>query len=170
MSLSLKPIKTLITASIVLHIASLLAVVFVVMLQIPLSEMFGFTVRGEILFVLPRAIPVARIAIIFTLHIVLGVIFYKPLNSNDITQLNTLSILSIIFVTFVAPLLTNVLQHIETFLMARHGTQYLASQISLRMLMIYGLSIRTLSLSALLIAASMAFYYCFLVKSGKDLQ
>jgi len=167
MNLALKPIKTLITASILLHIASLIAVAIIIALQIPLGTTFFM---DDMLFVLPHPIAIARIAIIFIVHLVLAASFYKPINVNDAERLRTLSNLSFIFVLIVLPILVNAFTRVENLLLSFQGSQYFASSNVLRALMFYGLSIRTMALSALLIAASMAFYYCFLIKSGKDLQ
>ena len=170
MNPSLKPIKTLITASLALHIASLFAVALIVAFQLPLKSLIIIVLNGDIPFVLPNAISVARIAMIFIVHLILTVAFCKVIKDDNAGSLKTVSILSSVFVIIIVPILSRILTRIELLMLPHLGMEYFSSQNTLNFLMSYGLSIRAVALSILLIAASMAFYYCYLVMSGKDLQ
>jgi len=171
MSFALTPIRKLVILSLVLHVISLFAVAFIVAFQLPLKSLIIIVLNGDIPFVLPNAISIARIAIIFIVHLVLTVAFCKVIkDDNAASSLKTVSILSSVFVIIIIPILSRILARIELLMLPRLGMEYFSSQNTLNFLMSYGLSIRAVALSILLIAASMAFYYCYLVIAGKDLQ
>jgi len=174
MSFALKPIQKLVTLSLILHVISLFVVAIIVVFQLPLKNLIIIDIGGDIPipFVLPNVIAVARMIIVFIIHLILTIIFYRTIKNNDIdiNSLKTTSILSLVSTIIIIPMLSRILTRIEMWLLPWHGFEHLSSQTTINFLMSYGLTIRDVALSILLIAASMAFYYCYLVKAGKDLQ
>ena len=96
------------------------------------------------------------------LHCVITISFCKSLvnDSNKLHWLKTTSILSFVFVLVLNPILIRV--ESRSTLPITPSTQALEAHIILRQLISNGLIIRHFALSALLIAASMSFYYCII--------
>ena len=168
MNHALSPIRKLIIISFALHTTSIFAVVLLIFLRGPLmSYFYGF---AEEALILPSSVITAPIAATFILHCVLTALFLSAVQ-NEVDQLAKLKILSIIslaFVVIVLPFLLSAVTIITPFFHGRLGVDYLAAQSTLQFIISFGLIFRGLGLSALLMAASMSIYYCFLNKSQKE--
>ena len=167
MKLTLSPIKKLITIAFVLHIVSLCAVVVVTAFQVPLSSIYTTL---ELTFMLPPLISIATISIIFIQHCALTISFWKSLvpESSRLYQLKTTSILSFVFVLILSPILAMVEARFIFFgILSAHAFE---ARVVLRQLILNSLIIRSFALSALLIATSMAFYYCILARPANTLE
>ncbi|MCL2421948.1 MAG: hypothetical protein FWD03_08835 [Defluviitaleaceae bacterium] len=167
MPLSLTPIKNLIIASIALHIASLFAVAILIALQHPLGTLFT---TEPLPFTLPTSITIITTLIFFMIHGAITFAFWKALNpdalSNPLQLLKTASILSFVFVIIIIPVLSHISAWLEMVLrLTTYSVQILTAHTILRQLMFYGFGIRSLALMALIVAASMAYYYCLVTES-----
>jgi len=96
--------------------------------------------------------------------------FWKALNpdalSNPLQLLKTASILSFVFVIIIIPVLSHISAWLEMVLrLTTYSVQILTAHTILRQLMFYGFGIRSLALMALIVAASMAYYYCLVTES-----
>jgi len=174
MNFNLKPIKKLIMASIILHIIALCAAaILLVFLQRPLWPLFTSTnfPEGGALF-LPPFILIAPIIVIFILHLCVTISFLRAIkcDNSHLKQLHTLSIYSLIAVSAILPVLYFVWGYLEHFLAFQSFSTadgFLVF-IALRNLMAFGLIIRDISMTVLLIAASMSWYYCFIKKTENN--
>jgi len=175
MNFELKPIKKLILGSIILHIAGLcVSLLLLLFAQRPFWPIYtgSHFPEGSTLF-FPPVVVSAPIILIFILHGCLTVVFLRVLNygSSHLDQLRILSILSMIVVAIVFPIVSILWGYVEHFIIARTiaGTDDFLASIILRNLMSFGLVIRGVSISVLLIAASMSWYYCFIKKTDVNL-
>jgi len=171
MNFELKPVKKLIIGSIILHMAGLfIATTLLVFFQRPLWPLFTGSLfpEGGTLFFPPVIASVSTIAV-FIFHCGLTIVFLRVVNYRNIhlKQLHTFSILTLIVVSAVFPISSFVWAYLEHFIIARSmptADMFLALSIT-RNLMAFGLVIRNISMSVLLIAASMSWYYCFIKKA-----
>ena len=167
--LPLSPIKKLVLASVILHVVSLFVVILLVFWQTPLISYFYMApLPGEEMFVLPSAATIAAIAVTFVLHWMLVLSLLTAMKQNEVRlgQLEVTSILVLVFLLFVYPVLIYASSQLSMIFASRQGVSYMATLMSLQSLMYYGLAIRGFGLSALLIAASMSWYYCFITKEN----
>jgi len=168
MDVALKPIKRLVVGSIVLHIVGLsVAMIFLVFLQRPLWPVFtGRLFPEESTVFFPSLIVMAPIAMVFILHCCLTIGFVRMIGCRNghLKQLRMFSVVSLIAVSTVFPIIYFVWGYFEHFLAFRNiPTSYDVFAFSvLQNLMAFGLVIRGISMSVLLIAASMSWYYCFM--------
>jgi len=175
MNFELKPIKKLIIGSIVLHIAGLcVSMILLLFAQRPFWPIYtGSHFPEDSTLFFPPVVVIVPIILIFILHGCLTIFFLKVLNcgSSRLRQLRTLSILSMVVVAIVLPIVSILWGYVEHFIIARTiaGTDDLLASIILRNLMSFGLVIRGVSISVLLIAASMSWYYCFIKKNDANL-
>ena len=171
MNYELMPIKKLIIVSIVLHIVALcISAIFLIFGQTPLWPLFTsspFPTDTRLLF--PPLVVVAPIALVFILHGWLTSVFIKTLNCGDshVEQLRMLSVFSMIAIAIVLPIVGIIWGYAEHFLTARSttGVEDLLALVVMRNLMGFGMVIRGVSISVLLIAAAMLWYYCFRQKA-----
>lgn len=173
MNFALSPIRKLITAALILHIVGLFIATILTFWQIPLGNLFAYRHPDEVLFVFPTIISIVTITIIFACHCLLTIGFLNAINSefDSVSKLKTTSVLSFIFVLLIFPIVTTVSLFLEhMFRLTTASIQHLIAYNILQRLMFWGLAIRGLGLSALLIAASMAFYYCYLASSDEDIR
>ena len=172
MNLTLNPIKKLVISSMILHIAALfIAAIFVVFSQRPLWPFLtGNSFPEESTLFLPPFIIIAPIVLIFLLHCCLTMIFLKTIRceNNHLKQLRPLSILTLIAVPAVFPILYTVWGYLEHFLIARNTSAFDDFLINnaLRTLISFGLIVRDISMSVLLIAAAMSWYHCFMQRTA----
>jgi len=168
MTYELKPIKTLTVVAFVLHIASVLLMAAIIILQVPIKTMFWLSHSSrDAMFIMPSMIYVATAAIIFVSHGVLALIFIKVMASEQICirRLNIVSIISVVFVAVLRPVIDNISQHFNMrFVIWGAGADEIAEIITTMNLLSYGLAIRNFSLLVFLIGASMALYFCHVRK------
>jgi len=159
-------------ASFVLHIVSLCVAAILPILIITSDFINRSGHFGELIFIVLHPVTVVPIVIIFILHFSLTIGFWYAIKLYTVDEnchlerLRTIYILSFFFILAVLPILNWGL--IETMFITRNFTaSELTSFFSTRNAINIGLSIRTLSMSLLLIATSMSWYYCF-TKKNKD--
>ena len=163
MDFELKPIRLLATIAYVLHIFSLVVIVALTVFQVPIKRLLFWTI--DPVFISPSPVLIVTSVVIFVIHSILAVNFRKALthDSVDLRRLNTVSILSIIFMTVVMPAIGFISQFAERyymFFMGMHGHDHFAEAIATMQLLSYGRFFQNHILLVLLVAASMSIYYC----------
>ena len=160
---TLKPIKIMVILSFALHIAGLAAAVIVTFFQVPLGEIFAYRHPDEIIFVLPSALLTIQIVAVFAMHLLLTIGFWRAINGEK-PGLRTMSILGFIFILAVVPLLFGIVPIFDNLFASFNGINYLVAYNILQTLLSFALTLRGFGFSAMLIAASMAFYRCYILK------
>ena len=174
MNPSLRPIKRLITISFALHIIGLCVAAMFFIFQRPLRPVIIITggvglLRAEE-SVYPPLLLIVIIFMIFALHCSLTIAFLRTINrrSNPAEQLHLLSFLSFFVVFLLVPVLTSGFVETVLFLFATRGVdEFIAMdyRIAVSGILSFGLRIRSLAMSILLIAASMSWYSYFINKA-----
>ncbi|MCL2621080.1 MAG: hypothetical protein FWD97_09135 [Defluviitaleaceae bacterium] len=171
MGIELKPIRNLVMVSIILHLVGLfVSTVMLVFLQRPLWSLFtGQVFPEEATLFFPPAIVVVPIIAVFILHCGLTMGFLRMVNHADsnLKQFSIFSILVLVAVSIVFPIISFAWSYLQQSLIAHSvptGDEFLAF-IATQQLMAFGFVIRSISISILLIAASMSWYYCFTKKT-----
>ena len=168
---ALNPIKKLVMAAMILHVASIFAVAVIIALQVPLRRLFMW--NADDLFIFPSAIYLTAQTIVLVVHWILTLSFWQVVkpesiynNGEESNRLKTLAILSFIFIIIVLPIILNVSSILDMrFLSFRGGIEYIASYSVLLTTMAYSFFLRSLGLSLFLIAAGMSYYYWHLNKN-----
>jgi len=166
MNLEMKPIKIFINLSFILHIVSLCAAATLYFAQIPLMPLFGLTRRNEFFYTLP-SLSFIPIVILFLLHLglTIGYCLITGHENKRVKRLRVASILAFVFVIIISPILIrwNNIVNLSILIAAESDEQITLS--CLQDMINTGLLIRSLAFSALLIAAAMAFYHCYIKKT-----
>ena len=170
--IKLKPIVILIRIAFILHIASLCVVGIMYIMKDQLLPSLVPPIFQNSTFVSLPPIVFLPIAVIFILHLILITNYWIIIGreTNRMNRLRVVSILSFIFVFVVYPLIDRLGSLLYTpIIQEATSIDRTTIIIGLRDMINVGLSIRGLSMSVFLIAASMAFYYCFIKKNeNKD--
>jgi len=172
MSVELKPVKILAIGSIILHAVALCALMILpVALQRPLWPFFAdvhFLEESTLSF-LPLIV-IAPIVVVLILHVGSTLAFVKLLNNEDehLEQLRVFSIVLMVAVAALLPIAGFIWTYVEHATIARlgMGSSDFVAYIVMRNLMNVGLVVRGISISVLLIAAAMAWHFCFIKRSG----
>lgn len=170
MDFALKPVKNLVIIAFAMHIVSLLAVAAIYVWQAPIISSRHWDAPTEGVFVLPSPVFVVISLIILALHCALTISFWKTMAREDIClkRLRVISILSFIFVLAVNPILLHIEVFLSRFFISWQDIDYWAAFSTLQSFVFYGIFFRGFAFSGLLIAASMAFYHCRMMKLKGD--
>jgi len=166
----LKPIRRLIQAAFVLHIAGIFVMAMITAFQIPLRNIFLFS--HNTMFIMPSAIFIGTIAVILACHGVLTLCFMRIMASGeDCTRpLNAAAVAAVVFVVILRPVVDHISQHFNVrFMIWGEGAEQIAETITTMNMLYYGQAVRNVSLLVLLIGASMALYFCYAQRHGSQL-
>jgi len=167
MNLEMKPIRIFITVSFILHIVSLCAAAILYFMQIPLMPLFGLTrFQNEFFFVLPLMSFILT-GILFVLHCGLTISYWFIMGHENkrVKRLRVVSILTFIFVIVISPIIISWNKIVDVSIIRATASDEQITLHYLQGMINSGLLIRSLAFSALLIAAAMSFYYCFIKKT-----
>lgn len=162
----LKPIRVLFNISITLHTLSIVGVFLIHIFQNQIVTLGGFSMHDDVTFS-PNLISTALLAIAFGFHLTL-IICYSRAIKRESASLKTLSILSFIFVFIVIPLFqtsTNLLNSVH-LMNLEFATVSLAMHIQTWITL--ATSFRALSMTPMVIATAMIFYYAFIGRYQGD--
>ena len=165
----LKPIRRLVQAAFVLHVASIFVMAMLTFFQIPLRNIFWFS--HNTMFIMPSAIFIVTVAMILACHGVLTLCFVRIMANEDdcAIQLNTVSIVSVVFVAILRPVVDRISQHFNLrYMLWEAGTEQVADTITVMNMLYYGQAVRNVSLLVLLVGASMALYFCYVQRNNTE--
>jgi len=172
MDITLKPIKALFIISIALHgFAFFLSKVLVLFYQRPFWPPFsGATysaadLRGAALFSI-----LAPLIILFALHLGIALVFLMMIRSNNhrTQSITTSSILMLIILSVVYPILSFVFNNLRFRFIARSLTiDALTTYIGVMHRLNAGFILRNISITVLIIALAMFWYYCYVARANR---
>ena len=165
----LKPISVLLKISLILHIASLCIIFVLYHSQIVLLHWFNSVPGRNVSFYSLPPIAFASIIAIFILHCALTIKLFAIIKreNNNLNQLCSNSIFSIIFAYIMAPIISRLDVVVNMYILNQATPDERDIFVSLRHMMNYGLSIRDIALTILLIAGALAIYYSYIKRKGQ---
>ena len=156
----LKLIRLLIMTSVGVHGISIAGIAVLTVFQVPIGRLLG-GFRYTDNFMLPSGIYIATVLVFLACHGLLAWGLMRAMEGINLSRLQNISVIAIIFVILVRPVLDNVSQRVNFFFITRLGSERLAHTLMTMSMLSYGLALRNVSLMILLVAASMMLYYCY---------